>query len=83
MLRDRGGSYIVGTPRALLKRFEQYLTDPEGHEVQAGVKVKLVPGPNGEETFILEPISVGFENVTTSVFSRTSMHSAEPTEIGS
>ena len=25
-LRERGGSYIVGTPKALLRRFEQYLT---------------------------------------------------------
>ncbi len=52
-LRQRGGSYIVGTPKALLRRFEQYLTDKDWHEVQAGVEVKLVPGPDGDETFIL------------------------------
>jgi hypothetical protein len=52
-LRRRGGSYIVGTPKALLRRFAQYLTDRQWHEVQAGVEVKLVPGPDGEETFIL------------------------------
>lgn len=52
-LRQRGGSYIVGTPKAMLRRFEQYLTDRGWHEVRAGVQVKLVPGPEGDETFIL------------------------------
>ena len=52
-LRQRGGLYIVGTPKALRRRFEQYLTDKDWHEVQAGVEVKLVPGPQGDETFIL------------------------------
>jgi len=52
-LRQRGGSYIVGTPKGMLKRFEQYLVDRDWHEVQEGVEVKLVPGPSGDETFIL------------------------------
>lgn len=52
-LRERGGSYIVGTPKAMLRRFEQHLTEKDWHEVQAGVEVKLVPGPDGAETFIL------------------------------
>jgi transposase len=52
-LRERGGSYIVGTPKAMLRRFEQHLTEKDWHEVQAGVEVKLVPGPEGNETFIL------------------------------
>lgn len=52
-LRQRGGSYIVGTPKAMLKQFEHHLTQKDWHEVQAGVEVKLVPGPNGDETFVL------------------------------
>jgi transposase len=52
-LRERNGSYIVGTPKALLRQFERYLTDKDWQEVQAGVEVKLVPGPDGTETFIL------------------------------
>jgi transposase len=52
-IRSRGGSYIVGTPKATLRRFEQYLTDHDWHEVQEGVEVKLVAGPENEETFIL------------------------------
>jgi transposase len=52
-LRARGGSYIVGTPKAMLKQFEQHLTQKDWHEVRAGVEVKLVPGPEGHETFIL------------------------------
>jgi len=52
-LRDRKGSYIVGTPKAVLRRFERYLLEKDWDEVQAGVEVKLVPGPDGTETFIL------------------------------
>ena len=37
----------------MLRRFEQYLTDQDWHGVQAGVEVKLVAGPDGDETFIL------------------------------
>ncbi len=52
-LREKGGSYIVGTPKAMLRRFEQYLTDKGWSEAQDGVQVKLVEGPDGDETFIL------------------------------
>jgi hypothetical protein len=45
--------YVTGTPKAILRRFEQYLIDTDWQEVQAGVDVKLVPGPDGAETFIL------------------------------
>jgi transposase len=53
LLRNRGGRYIVGTPKALLRRFEQYLTDHEWIAVQAGVEVKRVPSDDGMEQFIL------------------------------
>lgn len=52
-IRQRNGCYIVGTPKATLRRFEQHLTEKDWQEVQAGVEVKLVPGPEGAETFIL------------------------------
>lgn len=52
-LREHGGQYIVGTPKAMLRQFEQQLTEQAWTTVQAGVEVKLVPGPGGEETFIL------------------------------
>ena len=52
-LRRRGGSYIVGTPKSMLRQFEQYLTDKDWHEVQEGVEVKLVQGPDGQEVFVL------------------------------
>jgi len=52
-VRQRGGSYIVGTPKARLRKFAPYLTDKDWHEVQAGVQVKLVAGPDGEERFVL------------------------------
>jgi transposase len=52
-LRARGGQYIVGTPKAMLRQFEKHLVDKDWEEVQEGVEVKLVPGPDGEETFVL------------------------------
>ena len=52
-LRSREGQYIVGTPKAMLRRFEQHLLDSGWCEVQEGVEVKLVPGPDGTETFVL------------------------------
>lgn len=52
-LREHEGSYIVGTPKAQLRAFEQHLTEQGWQEVQAGVEVKLVTGPAGDETFIL------------------------------
>jgi transposase len=52
-LRGRGGQYIVGTPKAMLRQFEEHLTAKDWREVQEGVEVKLVRGPAGEETFVL------------------------------
>ena len=52
-IRQRGGLYIVGTPRSMLRQLEHYLTDKNWHEIQEGVEVKLVAGPEGHEVFIL------------------------------
>ena len=52
-LRERGSQYIVGTPKSMLRQFEQHLVDQDWTEAQAGVQVKLVPSPDGQETFIL------------------------------
>ena len=52
-LRDRDGQYIVGTPQATLRSYEQALLEQEWTPVQEGIEVKLRPGPEGNETFIL------------------------------
>jgi len=52
-LRDRHTSYIVGTPKAMLRQFERHLTEQGWQQVQEGVEVKLVSGPEGQEVFIL------------------------------
>jgi Transposase DDE domain len=52
-LRERGGQYIVGTPKAQLRKFERQLTEGAWHEVRPGVEVKLVAGPAGAEQFVL------------------------------
>jgi transposase len=52
-LRERGGQYIVGTPKSLLRSFEQALLEKDWQTVQEGVEVKRVLGPDGHEAFVL------------------------------
>jgi len=53
MLRERGGRYIVGTPKAMLRRFEQHLLEEDWAFVQAGVEVKRIASDDGQEQFVL------------------------------
>ena len=52
-IRKRGGQYLVGTPRSQMKRFEAELVKEDWTQVRPEVKVKQVPIPQGEETYIL------------------------------
>jgi transposase len=53
-LRSRGARYLVGTPKALLKKFEHQLLEQNWEKVQGGVEVKLCRSPEGtDETFVL------------------------------
>jgi transposase len=52
-LRERGGRYLVGTPKKELRKFEKELIDRDWREVREGIEVKLLPSPDGEETFVL------------------------------
>lgn len=54
MLRDSKASYLVGTPKSMLKQFEQRLLDRDWEHVAPGVDVKLCAAPDGTaETFVL------------------------------
>lgn len=53
-LRCRKTSYVVGTPRSMLKKFEQAFINKDWHEVEAGIEVKTLTCPGYRaETFIL------------------------------
>jgi transposase len=52
-LKEGKRRYIVGTPKGMLKKFEKELLSEDWDTVHKGLKVKLCPSPNGEETFIL------------------------------
>lgn len=53
-LREGRRSYIVGTPKCDLKKFEaQVLEKRDWEEVREGLEVKRCPSPDGSETFIL------------------------------
>ena len=53
-LKEGNRRYIIGTPKSMLKQFEQQLLEETWEHVREGVEVKLCPSPDGEpETFIL------------------------------
>jgi transposase len=53
-MRNTGVRYLVGTPKAMLKKIEQKLLEQSWEEVQPGVDVKLCSLPEGtDETFVL------------------------------
>ena len=45
--------YIIGTPKAMLRKYEQELLKDDWQKVHEGLEVKLCPSPDGQETFIL------------------------------
>jgi transposase len=47
-LRDRRGTYVVGTPRSRLKDFEAELLGQDWQQVRGQVDVKLRPGDDGD-----------------------------------
>lgn len=52
-LREENRRYIVGTPKGMLKRYEQQLLEQGWEQVREGLEVKRCPSPDGSETFIL------------------------------
>ena len=54
-LRRRGGQYLVGTPRAKLKQFEQQLLEGGWEQVRPEVEVKLGAHPRGRRDLHLVP----------------------------
>jgi transposase len=54
-LREAGASYLVGTPKSMLKQFERRLLEEvDWEKIASGVDVKLCAGPEGSrETFVI------------------------------
>ena len=53
-LREGERKYVVGAARTELKKWSRQLTDQTGwDQVREGLDVKLCPGPDGDEVFIL------------------------------
>jgi hypothetical protein len=64
-MRKTGARYLVGTPKAMLKKFEQELLEQNWQAVQPGVDVKLCHAPEGtDDIFVLcrSQVSIGIEN---------------------
>lgn len=52
-LQNRKARFIVGTPKSMLRRFEQDLLAKDWEAVHEGVDVRLCEGPDGKELFVL------------------------------
>jgi transposase len=53
-LRDGGRRYIIGTPRAMLKKFQRQLLEEDWTTIRGGLEVKLCAAPDSDdEVFIL------------------------------
>jgi transposase len=48
-LRKERRRYLVGTPKSLLKKYEQALLSDDWHKIREGIEVKLLPVPRGED----------------------------------
>ena len=52
-LRNKQRRYLVGTPKSQLRRYEAEIAGGGWNEIREGLEVKVCPGPDGSETFIL------------------------------
>jgi transposase len=53
-IRQRGGHYIVGTPKAMLRQVQGELSQDGWHQVREGIEVKVIPhAEHQSETFVL------------------------------
>lgn len=53
-LRKCDASYLVGTPKSTLKKFERELLDDDWERIEPGIEVKICKAPdNVRETFVL------------------------------
>jgi transposase len=48
-LRQAGRRYLVGTPKGLLKKYEQELLADDWHKIREGIEVKLLTVPHEDE----------------------------------
>ena len=47
-LREGGRRYIIGTPKSMLKKFEQEILKEDWHSIRDGLEVKIVPWPKSD-----------------------------------
>jgi transposase len=53
-LNETGRHYVIGTPKAELKRWARQLAEPtDWRRIREDIEVKICRGPGGEETFLL------------------------------
>ena len=55
-LRNSGRRYLVGTPKSLLKKYEQELLADDWHMIREGIEVKLLAVPASDDDFENESV---------------------------
>lgn len=48
-LRQEGRRYVVGTPKPLLKQYEQELLSKDWHQIRDGIEVRIFPVPKDDD----------------------------------
>lgn len=48
-LREGGRRYIIGTPKSMLKKFEEEILKEDWHSLRDGLEVKIVPWPKDDD----------------------------------
>jgi hypothetical protein len=51
-LREGGRRYIVGTPKSMLKKFEQEILKEDWHSIRDGLEVKIVSWPKSDDDVV-------------------------------
>lgn len=69
-MRKTGARYLVGTPKAMLKKFEQQLLEQNWQAVQPGVDVKLCRAPEGTDDIFVLCRSQGRKEKENAILSR-------------
>jgi transposase len=69
-MRQTNTRYLVGTPKSLLKKFEQALVDQHWEEVQPGIEVKLCRSPEGNDEIFVLCRSIGRKQKENAILNR-------------
>ena len=69
-MEERGARYLLGTPKSMLRKFEQELLAKDWEEVHPGVEVKKCASPEGKDEIFVLCRSEGRKDKETAILNR-------------